>query len=105
MAFTVTGSVITCAARGVNGATMTDELKSTDFVMYPNPARSVVSLQIETLIGSGQIVITNLYGKQVKTQTLSMGTNTIDVSTLSKGMYFISTITNEGKTTKKIVVE
>ena len=101
----ITGSVITCAARGVNGATMTDELKSTDFVMYPNPARSVVSLQIETLIGSGQIVITNLYGKQVKTQTLSMGTNTIDVSTLSKGMYFISTITNEGKTTKKIVVE
>jgi hypothetical protein len=34
-----------------------------------------------------------------------MGTNTVDIANLSKGMYFVSTITNEGKTTKKLIVE
>ena len=48
----------------------------------------------------------HLYQSQTnKTQPLSMGINTVDVSRLSKGMYLISTITNEEKTTKKLVVE
>ena len=34
-----------------------------------------------------------------------MGTNTVNIANLSKGMYFVSTITNEGKTTKKLIVE
>jgi hypothetical protein len=76
-----------------------------EVVIYPNPTKGSVNLYIETLVGAGSIVVTDLYGKQVKIQSLSLGTNTIDVSKLSKGMYFVSTITNEGKTTKKLVVE
>lgn len=34
-----------------------------------------------------------------------MGTNTVDIANLSKGMYFVSMITNEEKTTKKLIVE
>ncbi len=34
-----------------------------------------------------------------------MGTNTIDISNLAKGFYLVSTITEQGKTTKKLVVE
>jgi hypothetical protein len=73
--------------------------------MYPNPAKSVVSLLVDKLIGTGSIVVTDLYGKTVKTQILSMGTNTIDIANLGKGMYFVSTITSEGKNTKKLIVE
>jgi hypothetical protein len=73
--------------------------------MYPNPAKSSINLNVEILIGKGSIVVTDLYGKTVKTQALSMGINIIDIANLSKGMYFVSTITNEGKTTKKLVVE
>jgi beta-glucanase (GH16 family) len=99
----IVGAVVTCAARG---AISNEQLAmSNDFTMYPNPARSFISLNIETLIGKGSIVITDVYGKTVKTQTLSMGTNTVDIINLSKGMYFVSTITSEGKTTKKLVVE
>lgn len=100
---TITGNVVTCAARGVS---MNDKLQTiNDFSIYPNPAKSFISLSVKTLIGAGSIVITDLYGKQVKTQSLSMGTNTIDISSFAKGMYFVSTITSEGKTTKKLVVE
>jgi len=57
------------------------------------------------LVGEGQIIVTDLYGKTVKSQPLSMGNNTVDIANLSKGFYLISTITSEGKTTKKLVVE
>jgi hypothetical protein len=73
--------------------------------MYPNPAKSFISLNVKALIGAGSIVVTDLYGKQVRTQALSMGNNTMDVSSFAKGIYFVSTITSEGKTTQKLVVE
>ena len=101
---TMIGSGYTCAARGVS-ASGDGLVVSSDFTMYPNPAKTIISLSVNTLIGSGSIIITDLYGKQIKAQSLSMGTNIIDVSKLSKGMYLVSTITSEGKTTKKLVVE
>ena len=76
-----------------------------DFAIFPNPAHSSINLNIKTLIGAGNIMVTDLYGKQVKTQALSMGSNNVDVSSLSKGFYLVSIITSEGKTTKKLVVE
>ena len=100
---TISGTISTCAFRGVNNGQLT--IDNLQFTMYPNPAKTFFNLNVDMLIGAGQIIVTDLYGKQLKTQPLSMGANTIDVSNLSKGMYFISTITNEGKATKKLVVE
>ncbi|MFY7883884.1 MAG: beta strand repeat-containing protein, partial [Dolichospermum sp.] len=100
---TLSASGFTCASRGTNVEELA--ISSTDFTMYPNPARSVISLQVDKLIGGGSIVVTDLYGKAVKTQPLSMGTNNINVSSLSKGVYLVSVINNDGKTTKKLVVE
>jgi hypothetical protein len=76
-----------------------------EVVIYPNPTKGLVNLYVETLVGKGNIVIADVYGKQVKTQPLNLGTNTVDIANLSKGIYFVSVITNEGKTTKKLVVE
>ncbi len=102
----ITGSVVnTCFAKGVNTVSNEPLSSSRAFTMYPNPARSIVNLQVDKLVGNGQIVIADLYGKQVKTQTLSMGNNTVDVSNLSKGFYLVSILSSEGKTTKKLIVE
>ncbi len=100
---TMVGNVFICAARGV---ATNEKLETTnEFSMYPNPAKKFIRLNVETLIGKGSIVVTDLYGKAVKTQNLSMGNNTIDIANLSKGFYLVSVITSEGKTTKKLVVE
>ncbi len=89
--------------RGSNTEEMMNS--SNEFTVYPNPAKGMVNLQVNKLIGAGSIVITDLYGKQVKIQALSIGNNGVDISNLSKGFYLISIITSEGKTTKKLVVE
>ena len=75
------------------------------WTIYPNPTKGLVNLYVETLVGKANIVITDLYGKIVKMQNLSMGVNTIDIANLTKGFYLVSMITSEGKTTKKLVVE
>ena len=85
--------------------TKDQNLKTNDFTLYPNPATTFISLKVETLVGTGNIIITDLYGKTVKQQPLSMGNNSLNIANLSKGFYLISTITSEGKTTKKLVVE
>ena len=96
------GTVVLCAARGIKNEEMTN---NNSISLFPNPARSIVRLQIEKLVGAGSIVVTDLYGKQVKTQLLSIGINDIDVSNLSKGFYLVTVITNEGKNTQKLIVE
>ena len=80
-------------------------IRNAGISIYPNPSRDVVSLQVNQFAGNGTIIVTDLFGKQIKTQVLSMGTNTIDVSTFAKGIYFVSVITNDGKRTEKLIVE
>jgi hypothetical protein len=100
---TISGRGSNCASKGINEA---GQLKiENDFIMYPNPAKTFIQLTVETVMGAGTIVVTNLYGKQVKIQSLSLGNNFVDIASLSKGIYLVSTITNEGKTTKKLIVE
>ncbi|MCX6209882.1 MAG: T9SS type A sorting domain-containing protein [Bacteroidetes bacterium] len=73
--------------------------------IYPNPASTVVNLRADKFIGTGSIIVTDLFGKQFKQQALSLGTNTIDVSALSKGVYFVTVVTSEGRKTEKLIVE
>jgi hypothetical protein len=101
---TMSGSVVNCASHR-NSLAADEQIMPTDFVLYPNPAQSKVSLNINYLSAEGKIIVTNIYGTQVKLQALSMGTNIINLANLAKGMYFVTTISDEGKTTKKLVVE
>ena len=100
---TMTGTGFACAARG---SMATNEiLINSGFTMYPNPAKSIVNVLVDKLIGEGQVIVTDLYGKTIKTQTLSMGNNNVNIANLSKGFYLVSMITAQGKKTQKLVVE
>ena len=99
---TIPANVVTCSSKGINNQMA---VSNEQLVVYPNPAHSSINLNIKTLVGKGSIVVTDLYGKTVKQQTLSMGTNTIDVSSFAKGMYLVSVITEQGKQTQKVIVE
>lgn len=98
----ISGSVVACVPRGVSSE---QSIVNSQWSLFPNPAHSVIHLKIESLVGAGSIVLTDLYGKQVKEQSLSLGINTIDVSNLAKGMYLVSVIANNQKQTQKIIVE
>jgi hypothetical protein len=102
---TMVGSVFICASgRGVN--TVDSQPLTVDcFTIYPNPAKNAVSIQVDKSITDGQIIVTDLYGKTLKSQSLSIGKNSIDVSSFSKGLYFVNIITNQNRQTQKLIIE
>jgi hypothetical protein len=83
------------------------EKGATGFSIYPNPANTSIRLNLETLVGNGQITLTDLLGKTVKTIAVNnqQANVTIDVSNLNKGIYFITLKNGENVTTSKVVVE
>ncbi len=71
-------------------------------VVYPNPTNGILFVQTlsATSLHDNTYRITNLMGQTVQTGSLTAETQKIDVTTLPKGMYFL-TIGNE---TRKFVV-
>jgi uncharacterized protein YjdB len=95
----ITGSKVISISNqslGVNEQTNTSNLS-----IYPNPVNAQLTISSEDKIGT--IVILNVMGKTVKTITSS--SNTIDVSELTKGIYFLKIQMDKGLVSEKFVKE
>ena len=55
--------------------------------IYPSPAKDIIHVITST---SGKLSIFNVAGKLVRTQVITAGNTTIDISSLSDGVYFIN---------------
>lgn len=84
-------------------------VKVSDFVkVYPNPARSVLNIEImENVPSDSYLTIYDINSKQVYNYNLSGDKNniSIDVSSWSKGLYFIKLSTAPAGQSVKILVE
>ncbi len=91
---------------------MTEQLKLSavtgpdNFMIYPNPSNGVFTLSLTGIDNSVNINITDIKGQEVYNQLFSGSiTNDIDLSALSKGMYYVRLISRDGIQVKKIVVQ
>jgi hypothetical protein len=78
--------------------------------VYPNPAKDMLNVDLTTEnTGNINFNIVDITGKQISSETVKHAggamTYTTSVSNLSKGIYFVYILTNQGKTVKKFVVE
>jgi hypothetical protein len=81
-----------------------------DVAVYPNPAKDMLNVDLTTEnTGNINFMIVDITGKQISSETVKHAggsmTYTTSVSNLSKGMYFMYILTNQGKTVNKFVVE
>jgi hypothetical protein len=61
------------------------------FAIYPNPSNDIIHLEVdENLLNQAEVTITNYQGQIV--QKMNDNFNQIDISNLSKGIYFIQII-------------
>lgn len=65
-----------------------DEINFNSITIYPNPTNSILNIDANE---NTYIKILNVLGAVVATQNLQTGKNTVDVSTLTNGVYFIQT--------------
>ncbi len=66
------------------------------FVIYPNPAKNIIAIQNKLQKNISKIIIVNLLGKEIKQiPALNANNQTIDISDLSKGIYFLNVYNNK----------
>lgn len=78
-----------------------DNFVQAHFTVYPNPVSEVLNIELDQALTLQKVVLYNNLGQQVK----ATDKNSIDVSSLSKGVYFVEVHTNSGKATKKVIVK
>jgi hypothetical protein len=71
------------------------------FSFYPNPVKDELNINLKKGLELKQVNIYNLQSQYL----YSVKTSKIDVSNISTGVYFVEVVTNEGKSTKKIVID
>ena len=100
---TAYGAVETFTLSGLNDA-IANGLTAT---IYPNPANTQATLQINGLNQDAKIVISDLQGRILSQDQINAGTNryTINVSEMASGVYYIRIVTDNVISTQKLIVE
>jgi hypothetical protein len=81
-----------------------DEIKPLVNSIYPNPASNKINLELLSNVKEVNYQLMNSSGKILRTSNFRNST-TIDVSSFSKGIYFLKVIAEDGVETKKIIIE
>ncbi|MEM6722339.1 MAG: T9SS type A sorting domain-containing protein [Bacteroidota bacterium] len=71
--------------------------------LYPNPASDIVQILTPSNIRNIKIEVFDNAGKQISMQLSA--DNTIDVSNIASGLYLVNIISDDIKTTKKLIVK
>ena len=83
------------------------EQASAHFRIYPNPVSNILRVDAKSNITDvSEIKIYDIQGKIVKTQKYSNETdNSIDVSDITSGVYYLIIVTQEKSLIEKIIIE
>ena len=70
--------------------------------IFPNPTSGIVNINAVEV--SSSVEVFNVIGEKVYSNTLVKGNNTLDLSSLANGAYFVKLNSNGAITTKKVVL-
>jgi hypothetical protein len=97
------GSPATIEFRGVTDyASINKQDNTTLFEIYPNPTNNVLNVNLNNY-KNAQIQVIDITGKILFTTNTTQTVNSVDVSELTKGVYFIKITSNNQTTTKQFV--
>lgn len=78
-----------------------EELENSQFNIYPNPAQQSIVVDLDEINSSSKLQIIEISGAIVQEIQLTNHHSTIDISTLSTGIYFVKI----GQNVQKLIVE
>lgn len=81
-----------------------NSIQTKGFILYPNPTNNY--LKIETLVPANQLILSiyNTTGQELINRILNNETQ-VDISDLTRGIYFVKLVSNEAVEIKKIIKE
>lgn len=84
-----------------NANSFTNNLEIT---IFPNPANDKLNITLPNHIKTAQITINDMQGRCINTYWVTNGEHSIDVSKLNPGIYLVQIKSEQGMSTKKIVI-
>ncbi len=75
------------------------------FTLYPNPAKNELNISTKSTIEVHSLTIYNLLGQVVLAIPNAQNLNTVDVSSLKTGNYFLKVTSDKGSATEKFMKE
>lgn len=87
---------------GINNAKATEGIS-----IYPNPGKGIFTLELRDTGEKNKIEIYNEIGQKIFTEQLKAGENKIDLTQLSKGIYFSKVFSEKGEViyAQKLIIE
>ena len=81
-----------------------DESILDNFRIFPNPCKGKLAISVDNLKESSEYIITNLNGIVVFNDQITTNHQIVNISSLPKGVYFISLVLENKTETKKIIL-
>ena len=82
---------------------ITDVFLESNLVLYPNPFHSAINFELPSLQDAIHASITDVHGKDILSIILDPQSNTLDLSNLPNGLYFIKFQSGNQTATRKII--
>ncbi|HWR94595.1 MAG TPA: Calx-beta domain-containing protein, partial [Flavobacterium sp.] len=83
-----------------------NQIENSEFVLYPNPVQNSFSISLKNNADSiNSIRVFDVLGKTVISKNINQQKADIEISTLTKGIYFVQVKTNGSENTFKIIKE
>jgi hypothetical protein len=97
-----TGNYVFIDSFSVSSSMSNEEFNSNSFSIYPNPTSDVLNISNINNIEIKNVSITDINGRTIRNVNAA---NSINVSDLNAGVYFVTIETTEGKSTNKFIKE
>ncbi|MEW5675134.1 T9SS type A sorting domain-containing protein [Flavobacterium enshiense] len=82
-----------------------DSFDIESFKLYPNPAKSFVTLELPQLVSEADVIIYDMLGKKVIETKVTLENSRIETSRLNSGSYLMNIKTIDGEGTKTLVIQ
>ena len=87
----------------VDGTTLSTNENALDqkIALFPNPSNGIYTIELSAAISIEKVTLNDIFGKQFAVALDS--NNTLDITSLQSGVYFLTIQTNEGTASKKLI--
>ena len=82
-----------------------NELTTNGFSIYPNPSKGIFNIKSKTVLNNAQLLIRDINGKLILSQTLNSDNIKIDISNSPAGIYLLQIITDNKIINHKILLK
>jgi len=99
-----TNTQVVFTSKTIGSVLAVNDNRLLQFSMFPNPSDNYVTLQLPSDVDKVQVSVFDYLGKALLQKSISSNNNTLDISNLSAGIYFVRIQSDSKVGTKKLVV-